>query len=267
MKEIKPILNEMHDDNRIKDAINRVLRVRITYNDKKPHVISNRKGYKTRYILPVAYGKTKSGKNAVRAFQTTGSTKRGVPKWKLFLVDNIVSWDNGKTSFKKYKDELIRLGLNTNGDKGMTTLYAITPFANSNVQVSKFDNDITPEPIVKTDVTPTTNTQTQQNLKKSVPRTVKDDNFNIDNAPKLDYNPNIESPSTVPITKTDIEQQNNIPTDTQNDVQPDMEDNVIDNEPKTEPITKSDIEGEVDDEAINEFVNKYKDLTNRMNNL
>ena len=53
----KFLLNELSvaNDGRIKDAINRVLRVRITYNDKKPHVISNRRGYKTRYILPVAY--------------------------------------------------------------------------------------------------------------------------------------------------------------------------------------------------------------------
>ena len=49
----KILLNELttNNDDRIKDAINNVRRVRITYNDKKPHVISNRKGYKPRYSI------------------------------------------------------------------------------------------------------------------------------------------------------------------------------------------------------------------------
>ena len=160
-KNNKNLLNEITvvRDDKIKQAINDVRRVRIYYDDHKD-VISKTKGYAIRYILPVAYGLLKNGKKAVRAYQTAGSTKRGVPKWKLFLVDNIVDWQNSTRSFKKYKQALIDLGLNVNGDKHMTTLFAITPLANPNIQVSKYSHDIDPEPIVKTDVTPTTSVQT-----------------------------------------------------------------------------------------------------------
>ena len=57
----------------VKKAINNVLRVRISYNDKK-----GGKGKNERYILPVAFGLTKSGKKAIRAYQTAGSSKRGL---------------------------------------------------------------------------------------------------------------------------------------------------------------------------------------------
>ena len=98
------LLNELRTnrDDDIKKAINNVLRVRISYDDRKDKVISRAKGKRERYILPVAYGITKNGKRAVRAYQTAGSTKRGVPKWKLFLLDNSYSWSNGKKSFKEY---------------------------------------------------------------------------------------------------------------------------------------------------------------------
>ena len=104
------IVNEAYNgssmEERIKDAVNKVLRVRMTYNDKQ-----GGKGKNERFILPVAFGLTQSGKKAIRAYQTAGSSKRGltnppnnreIPKWKMFLMDNIVSWDNGKKSFKIY---------------------------------------------------------------------------------------------------------------------------------------------------------------------
>jgi hypothetical protein len=271
MKINKPILNEIRDDDRIKDAINRVLRVRITYNDKKPHVISNRRGYKTRYILPVAYGKTKSGKRAVRAFQTSGSTKRGVPKWKLFLLDNIITWNNGKTSFKQYKDELIKLGLNTSGDKGMTTLYAITPFANNDVQVSQYNNDITPEPITKDDVVPTTASQNPRtNVPKKEPAIFSRQSHSIDNNYNSDYN--IEEPKTQPITKTNIGIEQNLETPTVVNNQPGVTSDI--KPATTEPITKDDIENNGEGEGNNDidlrnsdFVKKFNDLNDRMNNL
>ena len=98
------LLNELRTnrDDDIKKAINNVLRVRISYDDGKDKVISRAKGKRERYILPVAYGITKNGKRAIRAYQTAGSTKRGVPKWKLFLLDNIYNWSNGKKSSISY---------------------------------------------------------------------------------------------------------------------------------------------------------------------
>lgn len=259
----KIILNEVSADTeqRIKNAINNVLRVRITYNDGK----LPRKGRNTRYILPVALGLTKSGKKAVRAFQTSGSTKRGVPKWKLFLLDRIVSWNNGKRTFKEYKDELIRLGLNLHGDKQMTTLYAITPFADGDVQISKYNNTIDPEPVLKTDIEPTIANQ-QQNIKNTKTEPNKT-NISIDNNNEKTYIKNKENyPKSTPITKNDInktnvEKGNNINTDNSTNIN---NGNIepVDNE----PITKNDIENNIDVKD-NELTKKYNDLMNRMDNL
>lgn len=272
----KNILNEIAvvKDDRIKQAIRDVRRVRIYYDDHSD-VISKTKGYAMRYILPVAYGLLKNGKKAVRAYQTAGSTKRGVPKWKLFLVDNIIDWQNSTRSFKKYKQALIDLGLNVNGDKQMTTLYAITPFANPDVQVSKYSHEIDPEPIAKTDVTPTTSTQT---INKSTDKNIPNGNIinphSIDNVNNLDYNKDIESPETLPITKNTISKPQNGEVNN-DDVE--ISNSVNNTEPvTTEPITKTDIENDTESEISldndidlrnSDFIKKYNDLNNRMNNL
>lgn len=272
----KNILNEIAvvKDDRIKQAIRDVRKVRIYYDDHSD-VISKTKGYATRYILPVAYGLLKNGKKAVRAYQTAGSTKRGVPKWKLFLVDNIIDWQNSTRSFKKYKQALIDLGLNVNGDKHMTTLYAITPFANPDVQVSKYSHEIDPEPIVKTDVTPTTSTQT---IDKSTDKNIPNGNIinphSIDNINNLDYNKDIESPETLPITKNAISNPQNGEVNN-DDVE--IANSINNTEPvTTEPITKTDIENDAESEISldndidlrnSDFIKKYNDLNNRMNNL
>ena len=254
------LLNELSDsrDNDIKKAINNVLRVRISYDDKKDRVISKAKGKRERYILPVAYGITKNGKRAIRAYQTAGSTKRGVPKWKLFLLDNIYSWSNGKKSFKEYGDTLIRLGLNTKGDKHMTTLFAITPIGNEDVPVAKDSKPIGPDPVSKVDVTPTT--QTVQNptiTKKSddfVPASTKQ-GTSIDNSGNKSYvNNKIDAPETEPITKTEIQPQGDT---TQTVKEPQI---------TTEPVTKSDIEGDTVNQD-NKLTNSFKDMMNRMDNL
>lgn len=272
-KNTKNILNEIAvvKDDKIKQAIRDVRRVRIYYDDHKD-VISKTKGYAMRYILPVAYGTLKNGKKAVRAYQTAGSTKRGVPKWKLFLVDNIVDWQNSTRTFKKYKQALLDLGLNVNGDKHMTTLYAITPFANPDVQVAKYSHEIDPEPITKNDVIPSTTTQqTTQTMAKKEPLANTMQPQSIDNKYNLDYNVDIESPDTEPITKTDIGNQNRQNTNTVGQIQ--TANNI---EPVTEPVTKQDIENDAEiengnandiDLKDNDFVKRFNDLTDRMNNL
>lgn len=273
-KNNKNLLNEITvvKDDKIKQAINDVRRVRIYYDDHKD-VISKTKGYAMRYILPVAYGLLKNGKKAVRAYQTAGSTKRGVPKWKLFLVDNIVDWQNSTRSFKKYKQALIDLGLNVNGDKHMTTLYAITPLANPNVQISKYSHDIDPEPIIKTNVTPTTSVQTTTTPSdKNIPNKSIINTHSIDNVNNLDYNSDIEAPETKPITKTDVSNNQNINNTEKSIEQPEITNDV---EPvTTEPISKNDINNEPKQEVNNDidlrdsdFVKKFNDLNNRMNNL
>lgn len=254
------LLNEISNsrDSDIKNAINNVLRVRISYDDKKDKNLSQAKGKKERFILPVAYGLTKNGKRAIRAYQTAGSTKRGVPKWKLFLVDNIYTWNNGKKSFKKYGDTLIRLGLNTRGDKHMTTLYAITPIGNENVPVVDNSKPIDSEPLSKMDVAPTTKqVQSPKIINKTndfVPSSTKNNN-DIDNLSKKPYSLNkTNAPETEPIEKSDIEpQSDNKPNITQPTV-------------STEPITKDDIENN-DKDKNNKLTNSFNDMMNRMDNL
>jgi hypothetical protein len=261
--ENKTLLNEvtLTRDDAIKKAINDVSKVYIVYNDRKPNVISSTRGYRRRYILPVAYGILKNGKRAVRAFQGGGSSKRGTPKWKLFLLDNIVLWHNSTRNFKNRKDELIRLGLNTTGDKAMTTLFAITPFADKNVQVANDSNPITSEPIVKTDVTPTTNSQKPKKSKsttskeKFVPAQTKR-NTSIDNSQDNSYFDNkVEAPSTEPITKTDL---------VKNEPET-MEPNYQLDAPETEPVTKTDITGS--EKNIDDVKTDFNNMMSRMDNL
>jgi hypothetical protein len=248
----------------IKKAINKVLRVRISYNDKQ-----GGKGKNERYILPVAFGLTKSGKPAVRAYQTAGSSKRGltnppnprpIPKWKLFLVDNIYSWSNGSKSFKDYKDALIKLGLNTHGDKGMTKLFAITPFADDDVQVAKdtSTNPMTAQPLTKSDVEPTRATQS--------PKTTEPEKFepagnsrkqSVDINPKPNYTKDrLEAPETAPITKPEVGPKQ--PEITGKDEVDKMEAD------GTTPISKDDISGA---ESKEEVTSKFNDMMNRMDNL
>lgn len=259
-------------DDDIKKAINNVLRVRITYDDKKDRVPSRAKGKRERYILPVAYGITKNGKRAIRAFQTAGSTKRGVPKWKLFLLDRILMWSNGNKSFKKYGDTLIRLGLNTAGDKHMTTLFAITPIGNKNVQVAKDSNPITSEPVAKSEVEPTQQNQnpaTADSKKFEPSQSVQ--NTSLDNSSGKSYYDNrIKAPVTQPITKTDIQPQSGKPNATGN-----TNDNAM-NPPQitSQPITKDTVNGQEtntetqkQDTANNPLTASFSDLMNRMDNL
>ena len=258
------LLNELRSnrDDDIKNAINKVLRVRISYDDGKDKVISRAKGKKERYILPVAYGLTKNGKRAVRAYQTAGSTKRGVPKWKLFLLDNIYSWSNGKKTFKEYGDALIRLGLNTKGDKHMTTLFAITPIGNNgDIPVADNSNPIKSGPISKNDVFPTTNVQKPETTKTDnnfVPSQNKQ-NSSIDITKNNSYFKNkVEAPETKPVTKTDV-QNNDIEVDNITKT-PQV------NKPTTEPVTKTDIENQ-SAPIDNKLTNSFNDLMNRMHNL
>ena len=249
-------------EDRIIAAINGVKRARIVYNDKK-----GGKGKNERFILPVAYGLTKSGKKAVRAFETMGSSKRGLtnppnnrkfPKWKMFLLDNIVSWSNGKQSFRNYKDMLVSMGLNLHGDKSMTELYAITPMASDDVQVAKTTNPIGPKPITKLDVEPSSKSQEKSTTdqEKFVPAAKTRQNA-VDKTTDTGYTTNtLNAPETEPVTKQEVGgTQENPTTGTSVDIMAS----------KTSPITKDEIEngGENKDDVMD----KFTDLTNRMNNL
>lgn len=257
------LLNELKQsrEDDVKKAINNVLRVRIGYDDKQ-----GGKGKNERYILPVAFGLTKSGKKAVRAYQTAGSSKRGltnppnrrkVPKWKLFLFDNIYSWSNGSKSFKDYKDQLIALGLNTHGDKSMTTLYAITPFADDDVQVAKDTMPIGPKPVTKLDVEPSNKSQNinTTDTDKFVSAATSREN-DVDNVQQTSYPTNrLTAPETQPVSKTDVgtEQGEKANGETETMYASD-----------TTPVTKDDVAA---GENKDDIKKAFDDLNNRMDNL
>lgn len=292
------ILSEMRaeNDNRIIDAINKVVRVRMTYNDKKndrvwtydhKELVGPEKGKNERYILPVAYGLTKSGKKAIRAYETAGSTRRGAPHWKLFLVDNIVSWSNGKKSFIEYKDQLINMGLNTQGDKGLTTLYAITPIANGNIQVAKDSSNIKQTPIDKNTVQPTTQSQNPQTTDKNNFTSAQSQRqTSIDNSQSVNYlKDKIEAPETSPVTKQQVSPEQNFRHNLrgingqfvkspynfasekpQFDINSDewnREYEKASQSIKDSPITKDELTNTED----NQLATSFKDMTDRMDNL
>ena len=255
-----PLLLELKQEREkdVIDAINKCLRVRIGYDDRQ-----GGKGKRERYILPVAYGLSKTGRKVIRAYQTMGSTKRGVPKWKFFLFDNIYSWNNGKKSYLPYKDKLMNLGFNPTGDKGMTKIFAISPMADSNVSVAKDTNPIGPEPVTKADANPTPQTsQAPQNAKspdmqtaaqsrqQTMPKVDKaDDNtylFNRMTAP--------EQPE--PVTKQNVQPQQPQATEPQDNNTNDRLTMSADNE----PVGKE----KVDNGSADEFKKSFNDMMNRM---
>lgn len=258
--------------NREKDvvnAINNMLRVRISYNDEK-----GGKGKRERFIYPVAYGLTKRGNPAIRAFQTAGSTKRGVPKWKLFLFDRIFAWSNGKRSYKEYAENLKALGFNETGDLGMTEIFAIAPIAKGNVTVTNTKNTDISEPISKTDINKTSDLQ-NPNINKSnnfIPasqqRKIDIDNNQNDLYIGKNYNDNltIDSPKTEPVIKGNAEQQNNQPQNIKNNIK-----NMSAND--TTPVEKDDVINnnvslpKQNNDSEDEFKKNVNDMMQRMNNL
>ena len=266
------LLTELHKS-REKDviyAINNMLHVRIGDNDEQ-----GGKGKKERFIYPVAYGLTKRGNPAIRAFQTTGSTKRGVPKWKLFLFDRIFSWSNGKRSYKVYAEKLKELGFNDSGDLGMTNIFAIAPIARGDVMVTSPSTTDISKPIDKTDVTKTSDVQNPNtNNSPNYIQASQQRQTNIDNLSNDVYIDNdnhglsIDAPKTEPVTKKQKikpkqkrTKQTNLSTNT------------------TEPIDKNDIDATqvntdnqntTTDSQTNKqdaYQTKVNNLMDRMNNL
>lgn len=271
------LLESVNDQNIIK-AVNKMLHVRITYDDKQ-----GGKGKRERYILPIVYGRNKKGNKVVRAYETFGSTKRGLKynpetapegnPWKMFIVDNIVSWTNGNRSFKKEIDFLKSQGMQTDStviDKGMTSFYAVCP------ALGKIDNLNTPEkkgtePITKGDIEP--QTAPEQQPQQTQPQEPNVDNvagqnitnwanqynngegqISIDNNGNVGYTKDIEkinAPATTPVTKVDVqpEPQNNVtPTE------PESEPETVAN---SEPVQKTDVQPE------NDLTPKYHNLMER----
>lgn len=115
---VSELLTEDVNVGKINDAITRSYEVEINYQSDNDNASGPRR------IQVVAYGLTKAGKPAIRAYQPFGDTQTSVPSWKLFLVSGIQSW---KPYFKKVFNQPPP-GYNPSGDNGMSTVYKIAKF-------------------------------------------------------------------------------------------------------------------------------------------
>lgn len=251
---------ELGKEEKIQFAIENCRRIRITYNDKK-----GGGGKNTRYLLPLVYGITKNGKKAIRAFQTFGSTKRGVPKYKLFLFDNVGQVDVGNVKYYNYEQELISTGFNTAGDKSFADIYSITPLAR-NFNPSNLSNQNRPidqNPVKKTDIDKSEKPTVEPKEKPFVDKTQSKSNFmsnkKLDILPKNTIiNNKIEAPDTEPVSKSEIETGDKNQSLQKAQLPVEMGD-------ETKPVEKNDIEPEIN--MDNKLTQSYKDLMKRMENL
>lgn len=138
------ILTEDVEVGKINDAIDKTYEVLVNYQSDDDNASGER------IIYPVAYGMTKAGNPAIRAYQPEGDTQSKVPAWKLFLVSGIQSW---KPHFKKHFDE--PPGYNPNGDRSMSEVLNQAIFGNPlkpQVRKSEDTDELAPVahgPIVK----------------------------------------------------------------------------------------------------------------------
>lgn len=87
----KILLSEGADYGSVLDSIRNKYYVRIRYDDEmEGKGFGDPKG--SRVIQPMAIGSTKAGNPVLRAFQMSGNSRRGAPKWKYFRLDRIKSW-------------------------------------------------------------------------------------------------------------------------------------------------------------------------------
>ena len=281
------LINESVTVNGINDASNGLHPVWITYDDEKGGDGKNR-----RLIYPVAYGLTSKGNPVVRAFQPSGSSKRGLttppnnreyPKWKYFRVDRIKFWR--MVSSKTFDGKTLE-GFNEEGDNSMSIVYTIAPIGNAK-QLTKQKPEIGYKPITKQDVEniPTEdNVETQQqepesqqttvqpkeqpkrkysarqiinNILSRIKNTLTKKKNNVDNSQQTQdiNNKNLTVQDTEPVTKQDVS-----PNVSQKQTTTTTE------KPSDEPITKNDVNQEETVEN-NPLTNRYKDMMSRWNNL
>ena len=118
-KILKNVLTESVTPNEVNAAIDDKIQVIINYSDEE-----NRAPNK-RLIEPYAYGMTKGGNAVLRAYQYEGDTFRGKPKWKMFRLDRIQSWQPTEQHFNASPKERgwQAEDYNDQGDNSMTTVF------------------------------------------------------------------------------------------------------------------------------------------------
>jgi hypothetical protein len=113
------ILSESVTPNEVNAAIDDKVQVIINYSDEE------NRAPKKRLIEPYAYGMTKGGNAVLRAYQYDGDTFRGKPKWKMFRLDRIQSWQPTEQHFNASPKERgwQAEDYNEEGDRSMTTVF------------------------------------------------------------------------------------------------------------------------------------------------
>lgn len=114
------LITEFVSSNEVSNAIQNREAILITYDDETS---KSRQG--VRYIEPYVFGATKTGNPCIRAYQYWGDTRRGVPKWKLFRLDRIQSWEPTGEVFElepKARGWAAQ-AYNHNGDNSMSDVY------------------------------------------------------------------------------------------------------------------------------------------------
>ena len=97
---LKEILKEEANVAYVSDAIKKKYEVELNYQAD-----DDKKGSGKRIIQPVALGHSTKGNLVLRAFQPYGDTKTKIPKWKLFRLDRIKSWNPTEQHFNAQPKE------------------------------------------------------------------------------------------------------------------------------------------------------------------
>lgn len=134
-KLLKLPLNESITLEDVTDAILNQYQVIITYSDDK------NRAPKKRMVEPYVLGVSKKGNNVFRGFQYFGDSFRGTPKWKLFRLDRITSWQptNNHFNTEPAKNNWNAEAYNPNGDKSMATIFTQVNFNDNNDSYSPND--------------------------------------------------------------------------------------------------------------------------------
>ena len=134
---LQNILHENVTPQDVTSAIDDKIQVIINYSDEK------NRAPKKRLIEPYAYGLSKAGNEVLRAYQYDGDTYRGKPKWKLFRLDRVKSWNPTEQHFNAQPNERgwDAPAYNENGDNTMSQV----------LHQVKFDYDLTTDNPYKKD--------------------------------------------------------------------------------------------------------------------
>ena len=130
------VLNESVSEDEVIQAINNKNYVDMNYADEKSSATGRR------LIEPYAYGLTKGGNPVLRAYQISGDSLRGKPKWKFFRLDRIIGWKPRKQTFNSpppMHGFTWAPDFNENGDKSMSVVYALADFSGNVADTSLGD--------------------------------------------------------------------------------------------------------------------------------